>query len=299
MTPSSVSGPALSVAVASTGDPELLNGCLNALETALTQVDDPVAVFVARPASAIDAAKLFADRPWASLVLVEGDSDIPQLRGVAMGAAGEGWIAVTEDIFLADRNWLMSMSQNTKSGFEVIGGAVGNVRPDVVSHAAYLTDYGSFSPSRSAEEGVSALTGANVIYSPAVSGRAGRWAHEGAWEHVIHDRLIKEGVQLRFEPLARVDHNATYNLRELISVRFQHGLHYARDRLGEHGSDYWVVRVLLAPALPFLLVFRLLRVTGWSKMGRFVRTAPLLFVLYVAWVAGETLGYMKERHSKE
>lgn len=299
MVSSEDTGPRLSVAVASAGEPDLLEACLDSIEAARARVDLPVAVFVARPASAANVSELFHDRPWASLLTVGGDPDIPQLRGVAMRAAGEGWIAVTEDLFLADPEWLASMWRHATPDTDVLGGAVGNARTDVVSHAAYLTDYGSFPPDRPAERGVKALTGANVMYGPEVSDRAGRWASAGAWEHVVHGRLSEKGASLRFEPSARVEHNATYGLRELLAVRFRHGLQYARDRLEEDGGGSRLVRVLLAPLFPPLLVVRLARVSARPNTMRFLRAAPMVLALYTAWIAGESLGYLTGSKPKD
>jgi hypothetical protein len=285
----------LTVAIASAACPEKLAACLDALEVARANVDTSVPVFIARPARAVDVSDLVRNRPWATLIKVEGVPEIPQLRGAAMGAAGAGWIAVTEDIFLPNPDWIKKLLQHARPGRDVIGGSVGNVKIDLVSYAAYLTDYGTFVPSRKPDEQVTALTGSNVMYGPRVSKRASSWAAEGAWEHVIHTRLLSEGeVNLRFEPTIRVDHNETYRLGQLLAVRFDHGLHYAKDRIAENDGKSRMSRILLAPLLPPFLVLRLARLAMRTNAIRFLFATPFTLALYSAWVAGETLGYMSK-----
>ena len=287
------SAPTLAVAVASAGDPALLEACLDALETARGRMAHAAPVVVARSSVAGDVSPLFEVRPWAKLVVVDGAPEIPVLRGSAMRRVDTDWVALTEDLFLPDPEWLANLERLAKPGVDVIGGSVGNARNDAVSHAAYLTDYGTFPPERPAEADVPALTGSNVTYGPAVRATAAQWASEGEWEHVIHDRLKEEGATLSFEPSARVDHNATYVFRELLGVRFRHGLQYARDRMAEHGSDGRIVRVLLAPLLPVLMTLRLARATARQDMKRFVSAAPFVVAFYCAWIAGETLAFLK------
>lgn len=283
----------LSVAVASAGDPARLEACLDKLEIARRRMLHAAPVVVARSEAAGDVSPLFQDRPWASLIVVEGSPEIPALRGSAMQQAGNDWVAVTEDLFLPHPEWLAALERLANSGVDVIGGSVGNAQLDAVNHAAFLTDYGTFPPERPAQANVPALTGSNVTYGPAVRARAARWASEGAWEHVIHDRLNAEGAALRFEPSARVDHNATYAFGELLRVRYQHGFQYARDRMAVIGYDGRATRVLLAPFLPLLLTIRLACASAGSDPKGFLLASPFVLALYCAWIAGETIGYLK------
>lgn len=285
--------PTLAVAVASAGDPALLEACLDALETARGRMAHAAPVVVARSSAAGDVSPLFEARPWATLVVVDGTPEIPVLRGSAMRRVDTDWVALTEDLFLPDPEWLANLERLAKPGVDVIGGSVGNARADAISHAAYLTDYGTFPPERPAEADVPALTGSNVTYGPAVRVAAAQWASEGEWEHVIHDRLKAKAAVLRFEPAARVDHNATYVFGELLRVRFRQGRQYARDRMAENGSDGRILRVLLAPLLPVVMTLRLARISARSDLKRFLAASPFVLTLYCAWAAGEALGFLK------
>lgn len=281
------------VALASSAEPALLDACLASIEAARERMARPANVVVARSATASDASALFADRPWASLVVVPGTPNVPELRGQAMSEAGNGWVVLTEDIFLASPDWLAELEALEKDGEDVIGGAIGNARKSALSHAAYLTDYGDFAPHRPAEANVDAISGSNVAYSPTLRDEARRWALAGAWEHIIHDRLADAGARLRFEPSVRVDHNATYRFGDVLAVRYDHGLNFAQDRLQERAVRGRLLRILLAPVLPFVLTLRVAARSATRDFGAFLGALPLVFALLTAWVAGETVGYIR------
>ena len=131
------------------------------------------------------------------------------------------------------------------------------------------------------------------MYGPAVSAQVGEWAAQGAWEHLIHSRLRQEGHHLSFEPSARVDLITTYRLRELIALRYSHGLGYARDRreFGEGGKKL-IAKILASPIVPFLMTLRLARACAREDLRRFLAALPIVLLLYLVWVAGETVGYL-------
>lgn len=291
----SASARTLSVAVASSAEPEMLEACLVSIGVARDNMTTPAEVVVARTADAPDASELFANRPWASLIVVPGKPGVPELRGRGLAEARDGWVALTEDMFLAAPDWLSALEACLGGEGGVIGGAIGNVRKDALSHAAYLTDYIEMSPSRPAEASVPALSGSNVTYPPALRGDVSRWSSEGEWEHIIHARLLAAGARLRFEPSARVDHNATYGFGEILATRFNYGMDFARDRLRDGLTDRRLARVLLAPALPFLLTLRIARRTAGTDRTAFLAAFPFVFALSAAWIAGETIGYLRGR----
>lgn len=285
----------ISVALSSTSDPETLETCLDAVEQALDRLGRPSAVVVSRPAGSVsDVEDLFATRPWARLLPVEGDPDIPRLRGAAMTAAGGDWVVLTEDIFVPAPDWLERLSFALPESGGVVGGAIGNRKTGPVEHAAYLSDYGYVAPYRPAGE-VAALSGSNVAYGPEVRERAADWASAGAWEHVIHNRLATEGVCLTFDPSIRVDHAGRYALTDLMATRYRHGYRYALDRKAEGDAGSRTLRLLAAPILPALMTLRLVRGLPRDERMALLRALPATLALNSAWVAGETNGFLRGR----
>mgnify|MGYP001818136537 CR=1 FL=1 len=284
----------LSVAVASAGSPEMVIACLDGLAKAREQAPFPVDAYFARARSAEDVSAAFKDLAWAHLTLSDASVDIPHLRGIAMQEAGDGWIAVTEDIFRPHETWLASLAAATESGADVIGGAIGNLRRRPADHAAYLTDYGAYAPSRAPDIGTSTQTGSNVAYSPSIAGRVAEWCRDGAWEHIVHDRLLSEGARLDFAPSVQVDHNKSYDFKSLMRTRFEQGREYARDHMAENGSGGRWIRILATPIMPFLQTARLARTASGTGTGDFLRALPHSFLLYASWTAGETLGFLKK-----
>jgi hypothetical protein len=283
----------LSVVVASFREPELLEACLESLSRARERIPEPVPVFVARAGSGEEVRHLFVDRSWATLVPVDVGADVPRLRGEGMTAAGDGWVAVTEDHCVVDADWLEVVAGNTGGPFEVVGGGMGNARAGALNWGAYFSEYGFFSSGRPRGEGLSLVTGANALYGSEVSGRVTAWASEGAWEDVIHRRLAAQGVRFLFAPDARVRQNAKYDLASFCRDRFEHGHDYACVRLSENPGTSRAMRLATVPLLPFVLTWRVGRAAARESPGAFLTALPFTFVFLGAWSVGEAVGYWK------
>jgi hypothetical protein len=279
------------VVVASFRAPEHLEACLDSLDDARAGV--PVDVFVARPGSGDEVRHLFRDRPWAHLVPAPAGADVPRLRGAAMVAAGGGWVAVTEDHCVVAPDWLEVISGELDGSCQILGGGMGNARPGPLNWGAYFSEYGFFSSARPRAEGDVLVTGANAVYGPEISADTARWATEGCWEDVIHQRLGAVGVRRRFVPGARVLQNTTYRLGPFCVDRYEHGYDYARVRVAENPEVSRVVRAGTTPLLPFLLGARVARAAAGENVMAFTVALPFTLIFLTAWAVGEAMGYIK------
>lgn len=283
----------LSVGIASAGSAELLGRCLSALGTARERMENPAQVTVARKAAAGDISDVIEGYPWANVIMIGGNPDIPHLRGVAMREVEQGWVALTEDLFVPDPDWLANLERLLPSARGVIGGAIGNASRDALSHAAYLTDYGAFATVRPAEIGVAELSGSNIAYDSEARSAAADWAFKGEWEHVIHRRLAANGTTMRFEPTVRVDHDVKYEFRRLLAIRFAQGHEYALDRLRDESVKHRLIRVLVSPVIPFAMLLRISCIAAAENWKTFIKSVPAVLSLYIAWAVGEALGYVQ------
>ena len=79
--------------------------------------------------------------------------------------------------------------------------------------------------------------------------------------------------------------------------RFAHAAEFGASRVGRHGESIWRI-VLAAPIVPLLLVLRIgRRVLPQSRFRLpFVVALPWLFVLSIAWAAGEAAGALRAGH---
>ena len=200
-------------------------------------------------------------------------------------------MAVTEDHCVVDSRWIAGLLEETEREWQVVGGGMGNARPGAVNWAAYFSEYGFFSSARPAAEGLTLVTGANVMYGPEVSGRVAAWALEGAWEDVIHARLASECVRLRFVPSARVYQNDTYGFRAFCRDRYEHGRDFARVRLRENPRMSRLGRLLTTPLLPFVLTARVAQAAAVENRRAFMAALPVTFAFLSSWAWGEAAGY--------
>lgn len=281
---------AISVVVASFRPRHLVEAAIRALGELVEHDDREVSVFLARAGDAEDVTDLAAGRPWLTVVPCADGATIPELRGAGMKAAGSGWIAVTEDHCLVDRDWLSCLARQAEA-YDLVGGAMGNARPGLINWAAYFAEYGFFGPGANEGSDTPLMTGANMLYGPRVLDDVAEWAYSGLWEDVIHGRLLGRGARAAFEPDARVRQNGTYSLAAFCLDRYEHGRDYARVRVREQNVGR-VGRFLSTPLLPAVLLARVGRSSAEVSPGRFLAASPVTLAFLSAWALGEAVGYL-------
>lgn len=296
--PGAAGGASVSVVVTSIRSPSLLEASLEAL---LPQcVDRGAEVIVARADSPAELADLARRFPNVRVAAAPAGSDIPRLRGTGMLLAAGDLVAVTEDHCLVQPGWLEALATAARDA-DVVGGSVGNARSArAVDRAAYYSEYGFFSWTRPPDAaGTPALTGANVAYARTVTAEVARWALDGAWESVVHQRLAARGCRLAFAPDARVLQNATFGFGAFCVDRWQHGRDHARARsAGQRPLRRWL-RVCGSPIVPAVLLWRVYRAAAGQGHLPFLTAMPWTVGFLAAWSAGEAAGYASGAERQE
>jgi hypothetical protein len=229
------------------------------------------------------------------VITAPADVDVPRLRATGLAAARGEWVAMTEDHCVADPGWLEALLNAPSADVHILGGRMGNARRDRATDCgAFFSEYGFFGATHAPASAVRAplVTGANVAYHRSVVAEVARWAGEGSWENVIHDRLHASGRRFRLVPAARVRQNQRYDVTAFCRDRFEHGRDYAGTR--GFGLPLWRRVALLAatPVLPVLLAARIARLTDPEERREFRRALPATLTFLAAWSAGEAAGYL-------
>jgi GT2 family glycosyltransferase len=284
----------LAVVVASFRGLEVLESCLASLREQCRQAGGGAELIVARPSPGGETGHE-AVTEGCRVVLAPAGAGIPELRGTGLAAAEAEWVAVTEDHCVAADDWIATLLAACEDDVAVLGGSMGNAQRDrAVDCGAYLAEYGFYGATgRGPRSGAAPLvTQANAMYHRRVVDDVARWAREGSWENVIHDRLHAAGHRFRLVPEAVVRQNLRYGFGAFCRDRFAHGRAYAETRAD--GMPGWRRGLLAAatPALPAMLGFRILRAMRPAERRDLPRGLPAMLCFLSAWAAGEAAGYL-------
>jgi hypothetical protein len=151
---------------------------------------------------------------------------------------------------------------------------------------------------RPAAEGPArSLSVCNVAYHRSqLSAIAPVW-ETGFLEPEVHDQLRKRFGDLWLAPAAEVKVRRRVRFRDAVYERYAFGRLFGATRLRTLSLPRRLLRILLAPALPALLLGRLSAkaLAGAETATRFIAALPALVVLVLAWSWGEGLGYLTGR----
>lgn len=275
----------LSVVVASFSAAPALARCLESLPAADPEIEVIVSVAEAVP----DVATRF---PRVKFLTAPPGSSVFRLRSLGIDESRGQVIALTEDHCTAGPGWPRLLCEAVEAGRPAVGGAVENGRTQSThDRALFLCEYGVHLPPL-AEGATASLTGVNVAYQRERlwSCRA-VWA-EGFYENEVHDALREAGCAL-FRVPAVVRSHLAFSFHEAAAHLYRGGLRFGAYRAGRKDWPRRALLLLAAPAVPGLLVVRLLRGL-FERRPQAARAAlrdlPSLFVLYLAWGAGEARG---------
>ena len=279
------------IGVASFRDLELLEACLDSV--LVSAEPEGARVVVARAGSDDELARLSRRYPAVTFLQAAPESSVPLLRGMALGAANGGAVALTEDHCVVSEGWLTVMLEGFREGADVVGGPMDNAQTArSIDWGAYFAEYGFFAE-RAARSGEAPMpTQANVAYAPSVAGLAAEWASQGLWENVAHDRLVAGGRRFAFRSAAAAYQNKRYRFGDFCADRFSHGRDYARRRLVDEGAHRRWPYLAATPILPPLLTARVARCAPPRHRGAFVRALPYTVAFLTAWALGEAAGYL-------
>lgn len=282
--------PDLSVVVPSvTGWPSLA-GCLEALHA--QSGDARLEVVVADRLGEEVRAPLAETYPGVRLVEAPPGAGIPELRRLAFDECRAPVVGVIEDHVIVPTDWAERMLAEHRAGHPVVAGAVENAaRGTSVDRAAFLCEYSHCLdvPRSDAAEWV---TGNNVTYRRDLLEAYRDVIAEGRWEDRLHAAMRADGVPLAVRPGIRVGHAMHYTLGEYLAQRYLYARSFAGMRLSDRGRVARLLYGAAAPALPPLLLLRI--VTRARRAGvprrEVLEAIPLLALFVSAWAVGEAVG---------
>ena len=225
----------------------------------------------------------------------------PHLWGTGATFARGRVVAFTTDQQRVGRSWARALCETIDKGVVGVGGPIVlSPHADSGTTAAYFVRFSAFTPE--AWPGIAPardVAGDNAAYERAAVVRHDDLLREGFWEVEFHRRFEREGRQLQMVPGAVATLAGPMSFRALMSQRFLHAREFGAARVRRHGESRTKL-LLSAPLVPFVLLGRMGRRTMSAGRYRrqFVRSLPALFVLAVAWAAGEVfggLGHGRER----
>lgn len=282
----------LSIVIAASNGPALLERCLASLKAQSEAPDTEVIVVsnYGQPAGAVVRAHL----PHGTHVSLSAATTVPALRTCGILRARGAVVALAEDHCTFAPNWCTALKEAHALPYLVVGGAIDNQsgrRP--LDWAVFFYEYGRYMSPNPAGP-VASLAGNNVSYKRAVLEPMRAHFEEGFFTTFVNQALREQGHTLYLAPAARVYHIKNYDASEVFRQCFHHGRAYAGMRVAEAS---WVSRILLALGalgLPALLPARIAwRILRKRKHGRELLMAlPYLVFFMSSWACGELCGYV-------
>jgi hypothetical protein len=206
-------------------------------------------------------------------------------------------ILLTKDHCVPGRNWVCALVDAQGTGRAAVGGRVEcatNATPtDWAFH--FIDFYRYCAP---LDEGpVSSLTVCNVAYNRTHLSAVRELWHETFVETVINDALASRFGPLWLHPAAAVTMHRHLTLRDAVVERYAFGRLFGHSRIAIAPMRQRIIYAVLAPALPVLLVGRMLRAALRSRRqsAACIRAFLPLTLMVLGRVWGEWSAYVTGR----
>jgi hypothetical protein len=261
--------------------------CLAALREACRGIEAELIVAHAASVAVPDGG----DAPLLRRVAGGPDALVPELWGLGIEAASGQVVALTIPECRVPPEWAERLLAAIGAGVAGAGGgfmlAAG---ADLVTRATFFLRYSAYLPP-AASERRQEIAGDNAAYEAGALRRHRRSLAHGFWEVEFHRLLRADGAVLEFAPGPTATFYGPIRLASMWHQRLEHGRRFAAWRVREVGAARWRI-VCVAPLVPALLTARVVRrLRGRPGMIRQALPAlPVVFVLAVAWAAGEAAG---------
>ncbi len=284
---------ALSIIIASVNGWEVLGPTLDALDA---QPERSRMEIIVVDAVGGETRQMLRERV-PNVILVEVDEperpSIPALRYRGVERSTSPIVAILEDHGMVEPTWASALLEaHRDTSVAAIGGAVENGRDGLVNWAAFFTEYTPYmSPVVEGEHGD--LPGNNIAYKRPYLLRHADELKDGRWESWINDKLRADGVKIASTNAAVVRHIKPFAMGNFLVQRFHFARSFAGMRRADQSRSKRLVYGLGSLALPFLLMFRVIR-TALNKgrhLPQFVASLPLIALFLVVGACGEMLGY--------
>jgi hypothetical protein len=283
---------------------ETLERCLRALDAQAdppemevivpfdSTVADAPAIASRHPAARfLDLGVLETSRPAAGFA---GQHELyDRRRAAGLAAASGSIVAILEDRGAPRADWARTAVALHELPHGVIGGAVENGNQRLLARSVYSCDFARYQ--LPFEAGPAAwVTDVNVTYKRAALEATRELWRERFHEPTVHGALLARGETLWLSPVLVVEQRREgLGFRRLLAERFAWGRLFAATRVAGSSRRRRAALALLSPLLPALLFGRqsLLHARKRVSFWRFLRAAPCVLALLIAWSLGEATGY--------
>ena len=276
--------PRLSVVIAGSrpeGPPEAL---FRVLHSHLHTGSVEVLLATARP-------NALAQWPGTRIVQCAPGSTVPVMRLAGVRAAAAPLIALTEDFCTPGEGWYDALLEaRGRVDAAVIGGPVARRSGNAADWALTFAEYGRFFR-REPEGAVTDLPSINVVYDAERLRGTMRLDAEGLFEVQLHAELRAHGDRFWRVPGAVMYDENKVPIAKAMRAQYNHGRLFGGERVHGRGPFQRIVRCAIAPAVPGVLLTRIVReAAAAGYIGELWRALPALFLLLGAWSAGEAVG---------
>lgn len=282
--------PRLSVVIASWSGKEALTRCL---ESVMPQAGAAEVIVAFRGISDVGVA-LGSRFPGVRFVRGPVDASVFLLRSLGVHETRGRLIAMLEDHSAVCAGWAEAILVAHSAGNKICGGPIEN-DADCRSYdwALYFAEYGIYMPPIPSGP-MSILSGVNIAYD-----RETLLSCRRVWESVFYETdvnaaLASAGHKLYMLSEACVTSRLRMPMREAMEHLFIGGIHFGDFRKAQSGPLARRLWVIAAPAVPLVLLSRIIRLTVVRRPARviqIIRALPYLLLLLGAWSAGEATSY--------
>jgi hypothetical protein len=278
--------PALSIVVGSNGAPGSVESCLAALAGQAGGAE----VIVCEPAASPGA--LQATFPFARFLERPG-ALVPALWRDGIDAASGGVVALTISPMRPAPDWVSRIAARAAEDGVVAGAIEPGEDLRIVDWAEYFCRYARdmrpFARRQNPE-----IPGDNCAYRRELLERTRELYRDGFWEPEVNRALRTQGVALWHDPDVVVYQGRSAGFSAFLRQRLEHGRAYGRQRGKRYGAGRNAAGVVLAFAVPLVLVARTAREVFSRRRCRlrFIAALPALLAFDSAWAVGEALGHL-------
>ncbi len=282
--------PRLSVVIASWSGKKALIRCLQSL---MPQAGGAEVIVAFRGISDL-AAVLASGFPGVRFVRGPADASVFLLRTLGVHETRGRLIAMLEDHSAVCAGWAQAILDAHSAGAKICGGPIENdAESKSYDWALYFAEYGIYMPPIPPGN-TSILSGVNIAYD-----RETLLSCRQVWQSVFYETdvnavLGNAGHKLYMLPKACVTSRLRMPIREAMEHLFIGGIHFGNFRKAQSGPLARRLWVIAAPAVPLVLLLRIIRLTFARRPARLlqiIRALPYLLLLLGAWSAGEAKSY--------
>lgn len=256
-------------------------------------------VLVVRPAGG--AALPHSDTLSLRELAVGRDTLVPERWGTGVAAAQAPCFGCLTTEFVVHPDWARALLEAVADGAAGAAGAI-DLAPGsgIAATGVYLVRFSAYQPGRrSRDERETNIPGDTAVYR-----RTDVLAHpdllaQGFFEAEFHTRFNAAGQPLMNLRRTLATFASQRSLRASLLLRFRHAVEFGATRVLRHHHNRWLL-IASSPLVPVVLVARIARrATGdRQSVTRFVRGAPVVVLMSIAWAAGEAAGAFRSRATR-